>query len=50
MKCFDAINNRYGQGTLKLGVEGQTDTWQMKRDFLSPQFTTNWKDIPKISC
>jgi len=50
MKCFDTINNRYGQGTLKLGSEGQTDTWQMKRGFLSPQFTTNWKDIPKISC
>jgi DNA polymerase V len=50
MECFDTINNRYGQGTLKLGIEGQADTWQMKRDFLSPQFTTNWKDIPKISC
>jgi DNA polymerase V len=50
MKCFDNINNRYGQGTLKLGAEGQTETWQMKRHFLSPQFTTSWRDIPKIRC
>ncbi len=44
------INNRYGQGTLKLGSEGQTESWQMKRQFLSPQYTSNWRDIPKINC
>jgi DNA polymerase V len=50
MKCLDTINNRYGQGTLKLGSEGQSEDWQMKRDFLSPHFTSDWKDIPKIIC
>ncbi|TWX65530.1 Y-family DNA polymerase [Colwellia demingiae] len=50
MKCFDNINNRYGQGTVKIGAEGQTETWQMKRHFLSPQYTSNWRDIPKILC
>ncbi len=50
MQCIDKINNRYGQGTLKIGAEGQTETWQMKRQFLSPQYTTNWQDIPKIRC
>ena len=50
MNCLDNINNRYGQGTLKICVESQSETWQMKRQFLSPQYTSNWKDIPKISC
>jgi len=50
MKCLDKINNRYGQGTLKLGGEGESETWQMKRNFLSPQYTSNWRDIPKIRC
>jgi len=50
MKCFDHINNRYGQGTLTLAVQGKSTPWQMKRHFLSPQFTTNWRDIPKINC
>ena len=50
MKCLDKINNRYGQGTLKLGSEGQSEEFQMRREFLSPQFTSCWKDIPKISC
>jgi DNA polymerase V len=50
MACLDKINNRYGQGTLKLGAEGKAELWQMKRHFLSPQYTTNWRDIPKIRC
>lgn len=50
MACFDKINNRYGQDTLKLGAQGQSPHWQMKRDFLSPQFTSNWGHIPKIIC
>ena len=50
MNCLDKINNRYGQGILTLGVEGQSKSWQMKRHFLSPQFTTSWRDIPKIRC
>ncbi len=50
MTCLDKINTRYGQGTLKIGAEGQTEAWQMKRHFLSPHFTTSWRDIPKIRC
>lgn len=50
MNCLDSINSRYGQGTLKLCSEGQSHAWQMKRHFLSPQYTSNWRDIPKICC
>ncbi|MBA6399487.1 Y-family DNA polymerase [Colwellia sp. BRX10-4] len=50
MNCLDSINSRYGKGTLTLGAEGKSDSWQMKRHFLSPQYTSNWQDIPKISC
>jgi DNA polymerase V len=50
MNCLDTINNRYGQGTLALAAERQSDSWHMKRHFLSPQYTSNWQDIPKISC
>jgi DNA polymerase V len=50
MNCLDSINNRYGQGTLTLGAEGKSNSWEMKRHFLSPQYTSNWRDIPKIRC
>jgi DNA polymerase V len=50
MKCFDSINNRYGAGAINIASAGQTEKWNMKRHFLSPQYTTNWRDIPKIRC
>jgi len=50
MQCLDKVNSRYGQETLKIAAQGQSDSWQMKRHFLSPQYTTCWRDIPKIQC
>lgn len=50
MSCFDQVNARYGQGTITLASEGKAEKWQMRRNFLSPQYTSHWKDIPKITC
>jgi DNA polymerase V len=50
MACFDQINKRYGAGSIGVASAGQTEKWNMKRYFLSPQFTTNWRHIPKIKC
>lgn len=50
MRCLDSINHRYGESTLKIATEGQHEKWQMRREFLSPQYTSQWRDIPKIQC
>lgn len=50
MECLDAINKRYGVGTLSIGSEKLIQTWNMKRAFLSPHYTTRWSDIPIIKC
>lgn len=50
MHCLDTINNRYGSDTLTLASQQQTQSWHMKRAFLSPQFTTSWQHLPKIAC
>jgi len=50
MKSLDNVNHRYGDNTLKLAAEGQHERWQMRRAFLSPQYTSQWRDIPKIIC
>jgi DNA polymerase V len=42
---LDKINDRYGRGTLKLATEGVFQTWKMKQDYLSKQYTTQWSDI-----
>lgn len=49
MQCLDSVNNRYGTGTLSLGAM-KSEKWAMKREYMSPRYTTNWKDVPKIQC
>ena len=50
MKCLDNINNRYGRNTLLFAAQGNERKWAMRREFLSPHYTTRWADIPKIDC
>jgi DNA polymerase V len=57
MQAFDNINDRYGRGTLQLGCgikrirnedESAALPWEMKREYLSPRYTTNIKEIPLV--
>jgi DNA polymerase V len=56
MAAFDEINSRYGRGTLRLGTsaltaKSDTDTiapWEMKRELLSPAYTTRLADLPEV--
>jgi DNA polymerase V len=50
MSCYDKINQRYGAGSVQIASQGTTQKWQMRRDFLSPSYTSKWHDIPKIIC
>ncbi len=50
MTCLDKINSRYGSQTIGSAAKGTHQPWRMKRDFLSPQYTTNWQHLPKINC
>ena len=77
MQTFDALNDRYGRGTIRLAcgirgmnneesstrnhhepsrMEGMRTTnknpeilpWGLKRDYLSPRYTTHIKEIPVV--
>lgn len=48
MKIFDSLNNRYGRDVLYIATQGSDQHWAMRREFLSPQYTTRWSDIPTI--
>lgn len=50
MRTLDTLNLRYGKNAVFLGAQGTDQEWGMKRDFLSPQYTTRVKDLPKIQC
>ncbi|EOW6411117.1 MULTISPECIES: Y-family DNA polymerase [Cronobacter] len=45
MKTLDSINNS-GLGQVFFAGRGIAPEWQMKREMLSPAYTTRWKDIP----
>ncbi|AZI24090.1 Y-family DNA polymerase [Pedobacter sp. G11] len=47
-RVLDQVNMHYGAGTLKMAGEGMEQKWTMKRQFLSPCYTTNWNDIIKV--
>jgi DNA polymerase V len=44
MGVIDRINKTVG--TIKLATTGVTQQWAMKRERLSPAYTTRWQDIP----
>lgn len=45
MSVLDKVNNS-GLGKLWFAGQGTAPEWQMKREMLSPAWTTRWDDIP----
>jgi len=44
------INKKYGNGTVTCNLnKSKNSKWFMKRELLSPKYTTSWKEIPKIN-
>ncbi|MBM7072651.1 Y-family DNA polymerase [Shewanella sp. 202IG2-18] len=41
MKVYDDLNDRFGPDTIYLTAQGQNQRWAMRREMLSPQYTTN---------
>lgn len=51
MATLDALNGRYGRGTLRLAAAGVTvdqSAWVMKQERRSPGYTTCWEDMPTV--
>jgi DNA polymerase V len=49
MQVMDRINQRWGRGTLKLAAEGVEQAWKMRRERMSPAYTTSWKELPRVN-
>ncbi|XPV76457.1 MAG: Y-family DNA polymerase [Desulfovibrio sp.] len=45
---IDNINGKYGKETVRYASTGVKRPWSMQRQYLSPSFTTNWKDLPRV--
>ncbi|QIE91117.1 MULTISPECIES: translesion error-prone DNA polymerase V subunit UmuC [Pseudomonas] len=50
MAVMDAINLREGRGTVRFARERPVGAWSMKRELLTPAYTTSWQGLAKVSC
>lgn len=51
MTALDAVNQRFGKGTLHMasaGLAGVRRSWSMKQERLTPAYTTSFKDILEV--
>ena len=48
MEVMDKINNRYGSATLKIASEGIERIWKMKRENVSPCYTTRFSELVEV--
>ena len=48
MNTMDKINERYGSSTIRLASEGIEKAWRMKREKVSPCYTTSFEDLVKV--
>lgn len=44
-ETIDEINKKAGVEKIKFAIQGTTETWKMRQENLSPQYTTKWSDI-----
>jgi DNA polymerase V len=45
MTALDAINSRWGRGTLQPGRIAKKSEWGMRQELLSPSYTTDWSEL-----
>ena len=48
MRAWDRVNQRFGRDTMQLAGQGLKPRWQMRREMLSPRFTTCWEELPRV--
>ena len=50
MRTIDQINYRHGNSTIKLASEGVEKKWEMKRERVSPCYTTRFDELVEVNC
>lgn len=48
MQVLDQLNAKNGRGALYFAGQGVQQQWQMKREMLSPRYTTRYGDLLRV--
>lgn len=46
MHVMDAINRKMGKGSMTIAASGIRQSWAMRRERMSPNYTTDWNELP----
>ncbi len=48
MLALDTLNQRFGRGTVKVSTQGAYQDWQMRQERKSPNYTSDWDEVPMV--
>jgi DNA polymerase V len=48
MRTVDRLNLRFGRDTVSFAVTGRRRPWKLRREFLSPCYTTAWDELLRV--
>jgi DNA polymerase V len=48
MRALDTLNARFGRGTIAFGTAGERQVWALRREFISPRYTTVWDELLRV--
>jgi DNA polymerase V len=48
MRAVDELNARFGRGTIGFGTAGERQVWSLRREFISPRYTTDWNELLQV--
>lgn len=46
MATLDAVNTKWERGTLRVASAGDAQPWQMRRERMTPAYTSSWNELP----
>jgi len=50
LKVIDKLNRKIGNTKIRLGSQSLKRKWKMRRERLSPSYTTRWSDLIVVNC
>ena len=48
MRTVDGLNLRFGRDTVSFAAAGRRRAWKLRREFLSPRYTTAWDELLRV--
>jgi DNA polymerase V len=50
MAVLDRASTKWGRGVLAPGSAGMTARWAMRREHMTPAYTTRWEELVRVAC